>query len=191
MSKDILRTSGIRVGRGRGPGRARATACAVLTLGAVILATGCNYGFRAGAGFPDYIETIAILPFENDTDRFELTDELHRQLLQDLPRALGVQPAGEDAADAVVRGVITRYNLSSPSYRPSEGGDRAEVLQREVRIGVEVQIVDMRESLILWEDRGLSANGQYLEASETEEVARTEAIDLLAQAIVDGAQSNW
>lgn len=156
-----------------------------------VLATACNYSFRAGAGFPESIETVAVLPFENETNRFELTDEVHQQLLRELPRALGVQPAGEDVADAVVRGSITRYDLSAPNYRPSEGGERAEVLQREVRIGVAVQIVDLQRGLILWENSNLSANGQYLEESETEQVARTEAIELLVQSIVDGAQSNW
>ncbi len=186
MSKATLPRSGIRAAE-----RAVRRAAGALVLAVVCLATGCNYSFRAGAGFPDYIETVAILPFENETDRFELTDEVHRQLLRELPRALGVQPAGEDVADAVVRGVITRYDLSAPNYRPAEGGGRAEVLQREVRIGVEVQIVDLQENLILWEDRGMSANGQYLEASGTEEEGRTEAIELLVQEIVDGAQSNW
>jgi hypothetical protein len=80
--------------------------------------------------------------------------------------------------------------VSAPSYR-SSGSGGAEVLQREVSLRVQVQIVDLEEGLILWEDQGLSARGQYLEASETEEVARQEAIDLLVQAIVDGAQSNW
>lgn len=186
MSKHILRRSGIPAGS-RLPGRAPVG----LALAAVLLATGCNYSFRAGAGFPEYIETVAILPFENQTNRFELTDDLHQQLLQELPRALGVTPAGESVADAVVRGVITRYDLSAPNYRPSEGGNRAEVLQREIRIGVQVQIVDLQQNLILWEDRGLSANAQYPEASGTEEEGRREAIDLLVQEIVDGAQSNW
>ena len=152
--------------------------------------TGCNYSFQAGAGFPEYIETVAVLPFENETNRFELTDAIHQQLLRELPRALGLQSAGRDVADAMVRGVITGYDVSSPSYRRSDQG-RAEVLQREVSIRVHVQVVDLEEDLILWEDQGLRARGQYLEASETEETARQEAIDLLVQSIVDGAQSNW
>lgn len=176
------------------PGRAAArvgrTVAALMLAMLLLQVAACNYSFRAGAGFPDYIRTLAVLPFENDTNRFELTDELHQQLLQELPQALGVQSASEEVADAVVRGVITGYDVSTPSYRQTEQG-RAEVLQREVTVRVQVQIVDLQEGLILWEDRGLTSRGQYLEGSETEEVARQEAIDLLASAIVDGAQSNW
>ncbi|SVD11703.1 uncharacterized protein METZ01_LOCUS364557, partial [marine metagenome] len=68
-------------------------------------ASACNYSFRSGS-FPDHIRSVAILPFENDTNRFELTQEIHQELLKELPRALGVTNAGEDAADAVVQGRI-------------------------------------------------------------------------------------
>jgi len=47
------------------------------------------------------------------------------------------------------------------------------------------------ENVILWESRGLVAQGEFLESSESEEVGRLEAIELLVQKIVDGAQSNW
>lgn len=186
MWNRILRTSGTRPARASLVGRL----APLLLVGGLLAASGCSYSFQAGAGFPDYVRTVAVLPFENETNRFELTDELHQQLRQELPRALGVNSAGEEVADAIVRGVITGYDVSTPSFRSGSGG-RAEVLQREVSVRVQVQIVDLQEGLILWEDQGVSARGQYLEASETEEVARQEAIDLLVQAIVDGAQSNW
>jgi TolB-like protein len=155
---------------------------------AVLVAAGCNYGFRSGS-FPDHIRTVAILPFDNDTNRFELTQEIHEELLQTLPRALGVTNAGEDAADAVVRGRIVRYDLTSPLFRSDQLG-QVDVLQRQVGIRVEVELVDNVENVILWDDRGLSTQGQYLEG-EPEEVGRAEAIELLVQRIVDGAQSNW
>lgn len=158
---------------------------------AVLVLVGCNYSFRAGAGFPDHIRTIAILPFENETNRFELPDQVHQQLLQELPAALGIQPGGRENADAVLEGVVTGYDVTTPSYRSDPGGGGAEVLQREVRLRVAIRIVDRTEDVILWEDRSLSAQGQYLVESESEETARREAVEILVQAVVDGAQSNW
>ena len=155
---------------------------------AVLVAGGCNYGFRSGS-FPDHIRSVAILPFDNDTNRFELTQEIHEELLQTLPRALGVTNAGEEAADAVVRGRIVRYDLTSPLFRSDQLG-QVDVLQRQVSIRVEVELIDLVENVILWDDRGLSTQGQYLEG-EPEEIGRIEAIELLVQRIVDGAQSNW
>jgi hypothetical protein len=132
-----------------------------------------------------------VIPFENETTRLELSQELFDLMSRQLPPALGVRAAAEGQADAVVRGVISSYNLAAPNYRPAEGGGRAEVLERQVSITVQVEIVDRVENVILWEDRGLRAEGQYLEQSETEEQAKTEALDLLVQRVVDGAQSNW
>ncbi len=156
---------------------------------AVLTAGGCNYGFRSGS-FPDHIRTVAILPFDNDTNRFELTQEIHEELLRALPRALGVTNAGEDVADAVVQGRIVRYDMTTPLFRSSQQPGQVDVLQRQVSIRVEVELIDLVENLILWDDRGLSTQGQYLEG-ESEEIGRAEAIELLVQRIVDGAPSNW
>lgn len=151
---------------------------------------GCVYGFNAGTGLD--LQTIAILPFENETTRLELTQELHEILLRELPRTLGLRLAGEESADAVVTGTIRDYTLRAPNYRGGgTQGDRPDVLQREVSLSVAVQILDVERNLILWDDGALRAEGQYLEASEEEEVAKLEALDLLVQRIVDGLQSNW
>ncbi len=160
-----------------------------LSLVAVLAAGGCNYGFRSGS-FPEHIRTVAILPFDNDTNRFELTQEIHQELLSALPRALGVTNAGEDVADAVVQGRILRYDMTAPLFRPGQQSGQVDVLQRQVNIRVEVELIDLVANLILWDEVGLSTQGQYLEG-ESEEIGRAEAIELLVQRIVDGAQSNW
>jgi hypothetical protein len=160
-----------------------------LSLVAVLAVSGCNYGFRSGS-FPDHIRTVAIIPFDNATNRFELTQEIHQELLRTLPRALGVTNAGEDIADAVIQGRIVRYDMTAPLFRSGQQAGQVDVLQRQVNIRVEVELIDVVENLILWDDAGLSTQGQYLEG-ESEEVGRAEAIELLIQRIVDGAQSNW
>lgn len=171
----------------RGFNRRSAWATALL----IALVPGCNYSFRAGTGFPEHVRTIAVVPFENETARFELTQEVHEALLRQLPRALGLNQAGEEVADAVVTGVIRNYDLTSPLYRQGSENESVEVLQREVVLSVSVQILDREQNAILWEGPQIRALGQYLEASESEDVGRVEAIELLVQEIVDGAQSNW
>jgi len=160
-------------------------------LGCALALAGCLYSFRAGSFPPPHIKTIAVAPFENETTRFEISGELYTQLFRNLPRALGIRTAGEDVADAVVRGTIVRYEVVAPNYRAGVEGQPAEVLQRQVMITVRVEIVDLVQNVVLWEDRGVSAQGQFIEARESEDVGRAEAIELLVQKIVDGAQSNW
>ena len=166
----------------------------LLALFGLLLATAtgwaCNYSFQAGSFPPPHVRTIAVEPFDNETERFEVATELYDQLVQDLPSALGVRQAGLDNADAVVRGAVTRYQVQAPNYRAGAGGQPAQVLQREVRISIRVQIVDRVENVILWESSSETAQGLFAEGAPEEE-GRRSAIELLVQAIVDGAQSNW
>ena len=167
------------------------TSCVLGSLAVVLAAGGCNYSFISGAGLPAHVRTVAILPFENETGRFELTQEIHEALLRQLPGALGLNPAGEATADAVISGTIVGYNLAAPLYRRGQQAETVQVLHREVVLQVKVQILDREEYTILWDTSNLRVVGQYLDASESEEVGRAEAIELLVQKIVDGAQSNW
>ena len=164
---------------------------AFAAMAASLVAAGCLYSFKAGSFPPEHVKTIAVAPFENETTRFELSGEIYDQLLRNLPSALGIRTAGEDVADAVVRGTVLRYDVAAPNYRAGQPGQPAEVLQRQVTITVSIEIVDLVENVVLWEDRNVTAQGQFIEASESEEVGRKEAIELLVQKIVDGAQSNW
>lgn len=177
-------TSGFQLGPGPKTGLlGLALSCA--------FANACSYSFRAGSFPPPHVETIAVLPFDNETTRFELTGELHELLVRNLPAALGIRPAGEAIADAVVRGSISGYNVAAGNYSASGASGGARVNQRTVSISVSVQIVDLVENTILWEQNGLRSDGYFLDASENEDVGRAEAMDLLVQKIVDGAQSNW
>ena len=178
------------------PGRSLAVHALSRCVAVLLLAlpfSACFYGFQAGAGFPDDVRTVAILPFElgPNVTRPELADEVFDLLLREFPRSQGLQPAGEDVADAVVRGVIKSYEVSTPSYRAGEPGQAPTVLQRQVTLTVEVQIINLKINEVLWESTNVSVRGEYLEESETEDVGRALAIELLIQRIVDGAQSNW
>lgn len=155
-----------------------------------LASSGCIYHFRGG-NFPDHIRSLSVDPIVNDTPRLELTGEVQELLVRDLPRSLGIRPASSAEADAVVRVRITSYQVTTPNYRPGAAGGRPEVLQRQVLITAQAQIVDQVNNEIYWEDNSLRGEGQYLEASETEEAGRLAAIKLLVQRIVDGAQSNW
>jgi hypothetical protein len=168
---------------------ARRLARLVAVVVAVPLA-GCMYSFRAGSFPPEHIRTIAIEPFDNETNRFELSAELYERLLNDLPGALGIRTAGADVADAVVRGSIRRFDVVTPNYTSGGAGQAARVTQRQVSISISVEIIDLVENVILWESTNLTTQGEFVEgAPETE--GRSLALDLLVQRIVDGAQSNW
>ena len=162
-------------------------------LGLVLLTlplSACLYGFSAGAGVGSEINTIAIEPVLNESDRFDVADEIYTALQADLPGRLGLRPGSEESADAVLRAVLSSYSLSAPNYR-SAGEAGAQVLQRQVQLRLQILIFDREERVVLWEDRALSVVGTYPESGGAEEDGRAEAVELLIQRIVDGVQSRW
>jgi hypothetical protein len=164
----------------------------ILTLAVLsLLLSGCLYSF-VGGGLPGHVRTVAVMTFENTTPQPLLESELEARMQGELPRNLGVRLAAEDIADAVVRGRITGYEEVAASVRPTDQVDATvPVLQRQVRIGFEAEIYDMREDRPLWRVQGQAVTGNFQPDSESPEVGRARAIDELVREIVEGAQSQW
>jgi hypothetical protein len=151
----------------------------------------CNYTFQGGGGFPSEIRTVYIRPFDNTTPYVDLDQMLFSKLNERLPRALGVRPAGEEVADAWVRGKITRYEDAAQNYRPGDSRGNVQVLQHQVQITIEIQLINRRNNTILWESQTLTGRGEYQPASQTDQIGREQALNNLLQQIIDGAQSQW
>lgn len=157
---------------------------------ALTAALGCGvYTFSGGGGLPGHIDTIAVLPFDNQTTQFTLTQELTQAMTDEVPGRLGLRPGAEATADAVLRGTILRYGERATNYQERPGDPI--IIQRRVEITISVELFDVAENQILWSARSLSAYGEYLPDSQTEIVGRQLAIENLVQKILDGAQSQW
>jgi hypothetical protein len=175
------------------PGRRVADAARRLPLlAAAFLLAGCNYGFQGGGGFPSHIRSIFIETFEQDTGPFELPTELYNAMMEQVPRALGIRPAGREVADAILVGRIRGYEDVAGAYRPDQTARAGvQVAQNRVQIRVEVMLIDTRRNLVLWENRGLSAQGEYIQDTQQDRDGRRRAIEHLIQQVLDGAQSQW
>jgi hypothetical protein len=108
---------------------------------------------------------------------------------------LGLRQAGEELADAVVRGSIQQYNPDLPvtfTGTPTPGQQsRVEVTRRMVQISINVRIVNQREGKVLWERSALLVQGDYEPGRESESAGRKKALEKLVNDIVEGAQSQW
>jgi len=164
------------------------------SLSALALAlSGCVYGF-AGGGLPGEIRTVAVLPFDNLTPEPLLTREILGAVRDAMENQLGLRPAGEQQADAIVRGIITRYEPDLPvAFTSTAGGagqpQRVDVTRRLLQITVTVQILDQKAGKTLWERSGLVVEGDYATGREAD--GRKKALDRLVENIVQGAQSQW
>lgn len=159
--------------------------------------TGCFYRYSfTGGGFPPGIRTVAVLPFENLTADPALTQEINLAVREAVESRLGLRQAGENQADAIVRGTITRYEpdmavgISSTPGAPGQQ-NQISVTRRNVQITVTVIIEDQREGRTLWERTGLMVEGEYDTAREQESRGRERALERLITQIVEGAQSQW
>lgn len=163
-----------------------------LVLGVALGLAACNYGFEGG-GFPPHIRTIYVAPFQNETPQFDLDQRLYSEMVDELPRRLGIRVAGEGQADAYVEGVIARYDDMAQTYNPADPGQQTvRAATNEIQIAVSVRLVDVRDNLIRWESTRLIGRGAYSpDNPDGERVGQDEAIASIIEQIVDGAQSQW
>ncbi|OLC74536.1 MAG: hypothetical protein AUH78_10940 [Gemmatimonadetes bacterium 13_1_40CM_4_69_8] len=145
----------------------------------------CLYHF-SGGGLPN-VKTVAILPFDNDTPEPALTREVNDAVREALENRLGLRLAGEQNADAVVRGRIARYEPDVPlAVQPGVG--TVNVTRRQIQLTVDVEIVDQRDGHTVWKHE-VTVNGDYQPPQEAD--GRKIALQKLVTEIVDGAQSQW
>jgi hypothetical protein len=148
---------------------------------------GIRYGFTGG-GLPSHVRSMAVLPFDNETTSSEIQRELFEQLRRELRGRLGVRDAAAERADAIVRGVITGYDTDVPvSF--SADPNQAVSARRKLIVTIDISIVDQSNGKVLWERKGLRAEGEYAERAEA--AGRKQALDRIITDIVDGAQSQW
>ena len=168
----------------------RAKSSRWLLLASVSTAAACSvYSFTGGGGLPSHIDTIAILPFDNQTTQVTLTQELTQTLTDVVPSRLGLNFADEVSADAILRGSIRRYQNTATNYQENPTGPI--IFQRRVTITISAEIYDTKLERAIWQSGSLSAVGEYLPDTQPEAEGRQLAIDNLAIAIIDGAQSQW
>ena len=135
------------------------------------------------------MKTVAVLPFENLTPDPTLTAEINAAVREAVQNRLGLRQAGENQADALVRGTITRYEPDLPVAFQGNEQNKVEVTRRLVQIVVDVTIYDQKNEKVLWERKGLMLEGDYETGKERD--GRKKALEKLTTNIVDGAQSQW
>ncbi len=154
---------------------------------AAVAGCGVHYGFSKGT-FPPNIKTMAVLPFDNATASPDIQQELFNAMNSQLDKRLGVRDAPEAKADAVVSGRITGYAADVPvSF--SANPNQSVSARRRLQITVDVKIVDQSTGKVLWEQKGMTASGEYAERAEAD--GRALAIKQVVEQIVTGAQSQW
>ena len=131
---------------------------------------------------------MAVLPFENQTPSPDLQNELLESMRRRMQQRLGVRDAPQDKAHALVRGTIVSYDVDVPAAFSSDPR-QAVSARRRLQITVDIEILDQTTGKVLWQKKGLRAEGEYAERAEPE--GRRQAIEKLINDVIEGAQSQW
>lgn len=160
-----------------------------------VLLAGCAYGF-AGGGLPNELETVAVLPFENQTTDPTVAQEANRSVREALEQRLGLRDATEARADVVVRGTVRRYEPDQPiGYRGTatganqQRGGQVEVSKRLLQISIDLEMVRTDDGSSLLRRKSFAVDAQYDPGREAD--GRRTAFQFLVDEIVKEAQSRW
>jgi len=155
-----------------------------------LLLAGCTYSFY-GASVPAHIDTIAVPTFENRTLQPGLEQDITNRIIDvflgDSRLDLG-QPGD---ADAVVEGVITRYDHSVFGL-----GEGDSVEEYRVTIEATITVKDRVKGKDLWREERLLGQASYRldtpGAGPTDETtARTAAVEELADKVLANTLEDW
>ncbi len=90
---------------------------------AALVSAGCGYRLAGvGAGLPDHIEVIAVLPFENESAYPEVEEQLTEEIISGFNRRGDYTVQEErEGADAVMEGTVASVEFAPAQLDPATG----------------------------------------------------------------------
>jgi len=127
-----------------------------------VLSSGCGYTLAGRGSFlPDYIETIGIPMFENNTTAFEVEQLLTQEVRQEfIGRGQYRVVAETTGVDAVLEGTIGSISIQPASFT----GDQ-QVSRYIFTLTARIVFRDMTTDNVLWENPALVFRDEYEVAS--------------------------
>jgi len=155
---------------------------ALLMVMATAATSGCGYALAGRGSFlPDYIETIAIPMFGNNTTIFEVEQLLTQEVREVfIGRGSYRVVTDEAAVDALLSGTIRNISIQPASFT----GDQ-QVSRYVFTLVASIEFTDLITDEVLWENPGLIFRDEYEVASGGVEASsffgqRSNAVERLA-----------
>ena len=158
----------------------------LLTLYLIFFVPGCwMYSFQGG-GPPADVQKIAVTLFANQTDQVGLSEGLATRITERLVSDGRLSVVTEAAADAILTGTVTGYDLKPFTYDQS-----GQVQQYQVKVRVTCRLERVKTGAILWNGGQLENWGVYANVTEQESKGREAALTKLGEDIYNGLFSTW
>lgn len=124
----------------------------------LLAGSGCGYHLSGGGStIPQNIKVIAVLPFENRTNRPEIEQRVTEQVALELSRRGRYRiVASSTEADAVLEGAVTSYQRSAVLFNEAGRASRQEVV-----VALQATLRERSGDEVLWRQSGLIFKEQY------------------------------
>ena len=134
----------------------------VLLLCAALACSGCGYTLAGQGSFlPDYIQTIGIPLFENNTTVFEIEQSLTQQVISEfIGRGRYRVSSAETGVDAVLDGTISSITITPATFTAGQ-----QASQYILTLTAAIEFRDLISDEVLWENPALTFSDQYEVAS--------------------------
>ena len=131
-------------------------------LGAAVLSSGCGYALAGqGTFLPDYIQTIGVPLFQNNTTVFEIEQSLTQQVRSEfIGRGRYRVVAAETGVDALLTGTISRVTVAPATFSAQQQASRY-----TFTVQAAMEFRDLTTDEVLWENSSLSFSDEYDVAS--------------------------
>jgi TolB-like protein len=128
----------------------------MLALAAVL--PSCGYHLSgAVTSLPENIKVIAVLPFENRTNRPEIEQRVTEEVADELSRRGRYKVVtSRESADAVLEGAVTSYRTSPVQFTTAGRATRVEAI-----VTLQATLRETLNDEILWSQSGLIFKEQY------------------------------
>jgi len=148
------------------------------------LVAGCGVYSFTPRGKSD-IKSVAVERFDNDTAEYGLEDQVTDQIVDALMSDGTLKVVALEHADAILSGILTNYDR-----RPSGFTENDQVESYVVTIGFDIVLKKADDDSEIWREK-ISQNGVYDIDTETEDVGREKAVELLVQEIINKTTKSW
>ncbi len=156
----------------------------VLSGSVFVLFAGCGvYTFNPKG--KSSVKNIAIERFENQTPEYGLADKMTDVVIDAFIADGNMKVVSLGNADAVLSGVLTRYERKPYEY------DQNDIVESYyVDMDFEITLKNPRDDSEIWKER-MTQRGVYSVESETEEDGRHKAVQSLVEAIINKTTKSW
>ena len=142
-------------------------------VGFALVVGACGYSLHGH--LPADVRTVAVPILANRTTKPFVETEMTRALADAFATDGRLKIASRDAADAVLEGEVTGYELVSIAFDPA-----ANVRLYRLVVTMNVRFRDIRRNTLLFEQQGLSEKADFRVSGAVSETISREEIGLLA-----------